>query len=58
MKRTTATTTEQSDVNEPNAASEKVPFFARKIGRPHPVVRTAVRAGAATEESDKRHGGG
>ncbi|MCA9635848.1 MAG: hypothetical protein KC420_07425 [Myxococcales bacterium] len=49
MKRTTATTTEQSDVNEPNAASEKVPFFARKIGRPALGVRTGVRAGAAEQ---------
>jgi len=42
------------DTTDSTLAEEKVPFFARKQGRPNLTVRTGVRAGAAEEKAKRR----
>ena len=42
------------DTTDTTLAEAKVPFVARKQGRPNLTVRTGVRAGAAEEKAKRR----
>lgn len=54
QKPETTVNAETVDTVDTTLAEAKVPFFARRSGRPNLTVRTGVRAGAAEEKAKRR----